>query len=166
MKEAGLLMLSISCEDNRYVTISLVHKHTTGDARTDSDKIEALVDTGAAFSCFMADSFQNLRLREEALKDANTRYVGGYITRADEGDMGSFLSVKFYEYQVDTFTIGRINLHQQTIWITFDRRIELNLLGMDMLCQVGLLQYPNSKKLVLFETKKELDQYTMMAKEF
>ena len=154
-------MLNILCNNNRYITVSLVHKLKTGNKIKDSDKIDALIDTGAVFTCFMADSFQNVRLKEEDFKDENTMELGGFITRADEGDLVSSLSARFYEYQVNTFTIGNINLKSQKIWITFDKRIEWNLIGMDMLSKIGLIQYPNSNILSIFENEDELNTYVI-----
>ena len=81
-----------------------------------------VVDTGAMYTCCNY-LLVNDKLDETSLKDCETNCIGGLI----EGD-----KVRFYKYALKQFTIGNIDLGEQSIWITFDQRVTDIILGMDI----------------------------------
>ena len=53
----------------------------------------------------------------------------------------------FYRYSLKQFTIGNINMGEQDIWISFDRRVTDIILGMDILKQVIMITNPYDQKI-------------------
>jgi hypothetical protein len=66
-------------------------------------------------------------LCEEDISSCETKIIRGVI----EGE-----SVKLYKYCLKQFTVGNINMGEQDIWITFDKRVTDTVLGMDILQKV------------------------------
>ncbi len=111
--------------------------------------IEFMIDTGARFTC--CDAYKvSRRLREEDMKDRETKVFGGY----EKGH-----GIIHYKYRVAKFDIGNIHLGSQDIWITIDDNASDSILGMDILRQVTVLQLANSDKMMLFENEYELYNY-------
>ncbi len=117
--------------------------------------MDTIVDTGAMYTCYKADQF-NEDLNESQFHDSECKYIGGFV-KAYPADG----AVKFYSYKVKQFTIGTIDIGTRNIWITFDKRINDNVLGMDLLKAVAYLQYENSEELLFFKNKDELKAFVM-----
>lgn len=88
--------------------------------------IQFIVDTGAQFSCVNYSLIDD-DMKEEDFRNCDTKIIRGVI----EGD-----SVKLYKYHLKQFTIGSIDMGEQDIWITFDKRVTDTVLGMDILKQI------------------------------
>ena len=95
-----------------------------------------VVDTGAMYTCCNY-LLVNDKLDETSLKDCETSCIGGLI----EGD-----KVRFYKYALKQFTIGNIDLGEQSIWITFDQRVTDIILGMDILRQIMMIINPYNQQ--------------------
>ena len=135
----------------RYTTSCIIHNGST-------DIIQTVIDTGAKYTCYTADSFLNIDLNEDNFRNSGYKILGGFVNiPVDDGSNSG--AVKFYAYTVSTFTIGNINLGKQTIWLTFDRKIKDNILGMDMLEKVAFMQYENESTMYFFKDRKELRNY-------
>ena len=139
-------MYSTKSEGTRYVVTCLINDGGLA-------LVDTIVDTGAMFTCYKAEQISP-DLSEEQFENNEFRFIGGFI----DGQNGSN-AVKFYKYFVKQFTIGTIDIGDRIIWITFDRRINDNVLGMDILKAVAYLQYDNSDELVFFKDKDELKSY-------
>lgn len=61
-----------------------------------------------------------------------------------------------YLYRVDQFYVGTIPLGLQNIWITFDQRVNNNLLGLDLLKQVSFVQLGHTDELYFLNNRTEL----------
>ena len=96
-----------------------------------------VVDTGAMYTCCYGGVVDE-NLEEIALKDKENRYIGGLVKGA---------VVKFYRYSLNQFTIGNIDMSEQDIWITFDKRVTDIILGMDILKQVIMIANPYDQKI-------------------
>lgn len=91
-----------------------------------------IIDTGAKFTCCNY-GFIDKSMRESDLSGCDTKLIGGLIK-------GEF--VKFYCYRLKQFSIGNIDMNEQSIWITFDPRVTDIVLGMDILKQVIVITNP------------------------
>ena len=94
-------------------------------------------------------------LSEKDFADAACKHLTGFVS----GRNTTKDSVKFYDYRINQFTIGNINLGEQNIWITFDDRIKDNVLGLDLLQKICLLQFNDTQELLFFKDKQELLEY-------
>ena len=113
--------------------------------------IDTIVDTGAVYTCYMAHTIDP-ELTEEDFKGNNYKDFGGFVD-------GKNRMVRFYQYHLKQFTIGNIDMGEQDIWITFDKRISDNVLGMDILQAVDFLQFRNTGRICFFSNEKELVEY-------
>lgn len=98
-------MYSTNLKNNRYLVRCL---RVAKDIKT----INFIIDTGAMFSCCnyrLIDS----SLQENVLLNNEIKLIGGFIK-------GEY--VKFYCHRLKQFTIGSIDMGEQNIWITFDRK--------------------------------------------
>ena len=75
------------------------------------------------------------------------KLIGGFVKG---------LPVKFYKYSLNQFTIGNIDLGEQSLWITFDEMITDTVLGMDILQQIIFTANPYNKKIYFC---KDSDDY-------
>lgn len=117
--------------------------------------IETIVDSGAKHTCYRA-SFVDDALTEESLAGNPHIDIGGFI----DGDQIKN-TVRFYRFPVKQFTIGNIDLGARDIWVTFDKRVKDNVLGIDILQAVCLLQYDNEKELYFFKDRMELKSFVV-----
>ena len=115
--------------------------------------VETIVDTGAMRTCYMAHVIDP-ELTEDLLVNAPHIDIGGFVDKKSPKN-----SVRFYQYPVKQFTIGNINLGDQIIWITFDKRVSDNVLGLDILQHATFLQLADSNHLSFFENNTELANY-------
>ena len=109
-------MYSTKLKDERYSVECIV---LLGKVRV----IQFVVDTGARFTCCNYKVFDK-SMHEEDFAGCETKTIGGFI----EGSV-----VKFYRCSLKQFTIGNIDMHEQDIWVTFDKRVKETVLGMDIL---------------------------------
>ena len=72
-------------------------------------------------------------MQEKQLANCDVKLIGGLVK-------GEF--VKFYKYQLKQFTVGNIDMREQDIWVTFDRRVTDVVLGMDILKQIIVITNP------------------------
>ena len=105
-----------------------------------------VVDTGARYTCCSVYNI-NPNLREEDFGEAECKQIGGLV-------YGSV--IKYYRLDVKQFTIGNIDLKQQSIWITVDDRATDDVLGMDLMKQVFFLNDPEKNTLCFFESRSEI----------
>ncbi len=96
--------------------------------------IETIVDTGAKYTCYQA-AFIDDTLVEKDMMDQQSMDIGGFV----DGDERKN-TVRFYRYPVKQFTIGSIDVGARDVWITFDKRVKDNVLGLDILQSVSFLQ--------------------------
>ncbi len=110
-------MYSTSIRDNRFQIECIAVSNKIRSAKF-------IVDTGAKFTCCHY-TLIDWDICEENL--LNNEMIGGFVKG---------LPVKFYKYSLNRFTIGNIDLGEQSLWITFDERITDTVLGMDILQQI------------------------------
>ncbi len=113
------LVYSTKLNNNRFVVRCI---RVARDIKT----IQFIIDTGAQLSCIHYSLMDN-NLCEEDISSCETKIIRGVI----EGE-----SVKLYKYCLKQFTVGNINMGEQDIWITFDKRVTDTVLGMDILQKV------------------------------
>ena len=107
-----------------------------------------VIDTGTKYTCCSYD-YINPALKEEDFQDSRTKMLGGFVA-----DIG----MKFYECRLSQFTIGTVDLKDQSVWITFDPRIADSLLGMDILKQVLFLNRPDKNEIDIYNDYDELKE--------
>lgn len=66
-------------------------------------------------------------IQEKDFDGCDAKVIRGLI----EGE-----SVKLYKYRLRQFAIGNIDMGEQDIWITFDKRVTDTVLGMDVLQKI------------------------------
>ncbi|MBQ7558091.1 MAG: hypothetical protein IJT00_08505 [Lachnospiraceae bacterium] len=145
-------MYSIACDRLRYSITCILNRDRIA-------LVDTIVDTGALYTCYKAEQIDE-NLSEEQFKDAERKTIGGFIG----GKYGSDFVV-FYRYDVRQYTIGTIDLGEKTIWVTFDKRVNDNVLGMDILRSVSYLQYEGSDELVFFKDRDELREFVLGERE-
>ena len=112
------------------------------------------VDSGAAYTCFNA-SFLGSKMTEEYCKlmKYETRVAYGILKKSDD------LAVTLYRIPVEDFLIGKdIELHNQYVFVTFDKRFSSFLLGRDLLNQLYRYHAKESQKLCLSTNYNEIVQ--------
>lgn len=117
---------------------------------TDVTILDTYFDTGAKYTCYYAKDINN-KLCEDDFKDVSCLFLNGFTDEA--------VCLKFYPYKVTQFVLGNVSLENQTIWVTFDKHITDNVVGMDIISKVTFLQYGNKKELHLFKDEHELKNY-------
>ena len=100
--------------------------------------VDFVVDTGAKYTCASYMSI-NPKLLEEDFQDAESKTIGGIVT-------GQIMTI--YHYHINQFTIGTVDLGERDIWITFDKRVSDDVLGMDILSDVFIFQNPEIRTLI------------------
>lgn len=108
--------------------------------------VDFIIDTGAIFTCCNYTSLDK-SLIEEDFVGSDTKLLGGFVKGSP---------VKFYKMHLKQFTIGNLDLGEQCIWITFDKRVTDSVLGMDILQQVIFTANPYNKKIYFC---KDIDDY-------
>lgn len=83
---------------------------------------------------------------EKDLKGSEVKLLGGFVKG---------LPVKFYRCNLTQFTIGNIDMGEQDIWITFDKRVTDTVLGMDILQQIIFTANPYNKKIYFCKDKND-----------
>ena len=142
-------MYSTNCSsDLRYIVTCITNQDQI-------NLVDTIVDMGARRTCYQARLIDS-SLSESQFKNKPYKLIGGFV-----GGKEIRNAVRFYEYPLQQFTIGNIDMGSQVIWITFDDRIQDNVLGMDILRSVSMLQYANKKELYFFEDKEELRQFVI-----
>ena len=139
-------MYSIAGDGLRYTVTSIVNQNVIA-------LVDSIVDTGAIYTCYKAEQV-DVRLREEQFAGSACQEIGGFV----DGKHGRN-TVKFYKYSVKQFTIGTINMGERAIWITFDKRITDNVLGMDILQSISFMQEADERTLHFFQNKDEMKEY-------
>ena len=99
--------------------------------------IQFTVDTGAMFTCCNYTSFDRKICKEDLIHD-EVKLLGGFVKGSP---------VKFYKFRLKQFTIGNIDMGEQDVWITFDKRVTDTVLGMDILQQVIFTANPYNKRM-------------------
>ena len=117
--------------------------------------VESIVDTGALYTCYAAKLIDTSLEKEDFIKN-ESKIIGGFVDGKNNG-------VEIYRYGVKQFTIGNVDMGSREIWITFDKRVEVNVLGMDILRSVNYLQFDNSDEMVFFSGRDELLDYVTAA---
>ncbi|MBR1738109.1 MAG: hypothetical protein IJ736_14035 [Firmicutes bacterium] len=117
--------------------------------------VESIVDTGALYTCYAAKLIDTSLEKEDFIKN-ESKIIGGFVYGKNNG-------VEIYRYGVKQFTIGNVDMGSREIWITFDKRVEVNVLGMDILRSVNYLQFDNSDEMVFFSGRDELLDYVTAA---
>lgn len=134
----------------RYIQYCYVDSKFGGRAMNST--VEFIVDTGAPSTVCMADSLDFL-LQEEDFSQLNYVYLGGYVSGG--GDILQS-AVKHYELAVDNFYVGNLNMGRRRLFVTFDERVNTNLLGMDILADLTMLQAANTGRLHISDNICEL----------
>lgn len=138
-------MFSTSFHDSlRYIVVCLTIHHTI-------KAVETIIDTGAIYTCYMAHSIDP-EMTESDVSDHIHKDFGGFVD-------GKNRVVRFYQYPLKQFTIGNIDMGAQNVWITFDKRISDNVLGMDILQSIDFLQFRDTGRISFFQNKAELAEY-------
>lgn len=140
-------MYSALCDKrNRYFCSCLLNNVTVV-------RVETVIDTGAYYTCYTADTLNSLlsdEITEKMFKNAPFIELHGFVET---------MPVRFYKYHLRQYTIGTIDLGSQDVWITFDKRVKNNLVGMDILKQLYFVHEPENKRIVLFKDKYEYFSY-------
>lgn len=113
--------------------------------RREINMIKFIVDTGAMFSCCNYKFF-DINMKEKDLRGNEVKLLGGFVKGSP---------VKFYKCSLKQFTIGNIDMGEQHIWITFDKRVTDTVLGMDILQQVIFTANPYDKKIYFCKDKDD-----------
>ena len=121
-------MYSTKLKDERYSVECIV---LLGKVRV----IQFVVDSGARFTCCNYKVFDK-NMHEEDFAGCEIKTIGGFI----EGSV-----VKFYRCSLKQFTIGNIDMQEQDIWVTFDKRVKETVLGMDILKQITFTANPHNQ---------------------
>lgn len=116
--------------------------------------VQFLIDTGACWTTCHYSSI-NKFWRESDFSEAPYTYFGGY---SGERNIGA----KHYKYHLNKFQIGDINLGERDIWVTFDKNVNENLLGLDILQYITFVQIAGTGKFVFFKDMKELQNYMLV----
>ena len=139
-------MFSTVCEGLRYTLVCIINKGSVS-------LVDTIVDTGAFWTCYKADQIGG-GLTEAQFSEKETKVIGGFVNGKQSKN-----AVRFYRYDVDQFTIGTVDLGSQTVWVTFDERINDNVLGMDILRKVTYLQLEDTGTLYFFKDKDEMKSF-------
>lgn len=132
-------MYSTKLKNNRYIVRCIRMAENTKVVRF-------IIDTGAQYSCANYSLIDDT-MKEEDCYGCDTKIIRGVI----EGD-----SVRLYKYRLKQFTIGNINMGEQDIWVTFDRRVTDTVLGMDILKQIIMITNPYNQQVYFC---KDSDEY-------
>ncbi|MCM1183200.1 MAG: aspartyl protease family protein [Roseburia sp.] len=135
-------MYSTRLEDRRYLVRCI---RVTKDIKT----IDFIVDTGAQYSC-VNYRLVDCSMCEASLADCDIKFIRGVI----EGE-----TVKLYKYRLKQFTIGNIDMGEQDIWVTFDRRVTDTVLGMDILQQLIFIANPYDKRIYFCEDVGDYERH-------
>jgi len=114
----------------------------------DVNMVQFVVDTGAMFTCSHHKTF-DIHLEERELMGSETKLLGGFVKGA---------AVKFYKCSLRQFTIGNIDMGEQDIWITFDKRVTDTVLGMDILKQVVMIMNPYDQQIYFCKDAEDYEQ--------
>ena len=140
-------MYSTSCtSDLRYIVTCITNEDSVS-------LVDTIVDMGAKRTCYQARLIDS-SLKESDFKGKPSKLISGFV-----GGREIKNAARFYEYQLRQFTIGSIDMGKRVIWITFDDRIQDNVLGMDILRSVSMLQYADENELFFFNDKAELKSF-------
>lgn len=134
-------MYSTNIKDNRYLVRCLIVSDYIS-----SEKF--IVDTGAAYTCCHYKAV-NDKLSEASFVNSKFKSLCGIV----DG-----VSVRFYKYHLQQFTIGNIDMGEQDIWITFDKRVTDIILGMDILKQVIMITNPYDQKIYFCKDAEDYRQ--------
>ena len=107
--------------------------------------IDFVVDTGAKYTCCNYLSIDP-RLIESDYTEKEYKLLGGII----EGEV-----LKVYRYNAPQFTIGTVDMGQQSIWITFDERATDDVIGMDILKKIHYYQDADDNRMYFSPDKRE-----------
>lgn len=141
MKTEELWVYSTNIKNNRFYMkcVSVVDKVNV---------IECIVDTGAFYTAFTANMFQNLPEEKFMIdNEYETKYLGGFVKSG---------KIKFYKVPVKQFTIGNIDMERQNIWVTFSEDVTESVLGMDILKQITFFQLANSGKICFLDKNESI----------
>lgn len=138
-------MYNTRLSDNRYTVtcISVINN---------TKILHFVVDTGAMYTCCNS-KYIDTKLTEQSLTDCEIKYIGGFNNEDKKNP------IKIYRYHLDQFTIGNIDLGERDIWITFENRVDDNVLGMDLLQHVTYLQLADAGSISFFNDRGELLDY-------
>lgn len=132
-------MFNLKVGDNRYTANYIINYMRPRVRRF-------VIDTGAKYTCCSYD-YINPSLKEEDFQKERSIFLGGFVAN---------VGMKFYECRLKQFTIGTVDLKDQSVWITFDKRIADSLLGMDILKQVLFLNRPDRGCLAIYNDVAEV----------
>ena len=104
-----------------------------------------VVDTGAVYTCCNY-KVVNETLQEKQFENCVFKYFCGIVNGT---------AIKFYKYQLKQFTVGNIDMGEQIIWITFDKRVTDIILGMDILRDIILITNPYNKRIYFCKDKED-----------
>ena len=110
--------------------------------------VRFIVDTGAKITCCNYRVVDKC-IQEKELTDCETKWIGGLI----KGEV-----VRFYKYHLNQITIGNINMNEQYIWITFEKRVTDIVLRMDILKQVIMITNPYHQKVYFCKDADDYEQ--------
>lgn len=111
--------------------------------------IECIVDTGAFYTAFTANMFQNLPDKKHMIDEGyEVKYLGGFVKSN---------KIKFYKVPVKQFTIGNINLRAQNIWVTFSMDVTESVLGMDILKQITFFHIADGGRLYFLDENEKIE---------
>ncbi|MDE7477274.1 MAG: retropepsin-like domain-containing protein [Lachnospiraceae bacterium] len=134
-------MYSTNIKDNRYLVRCLA-------VANEISVNNFVVDTGAKITCCNSD-FMDENILEKDVAKCEVKLLGGLV----KGNV-----VKFYRYPLKQFTIGNINMGEQDIWITFDKRVTDIILGMDILKQIIMITNPYNQKIYFCKDAEDYEQ--------
>lgn len=109
-----------------------------------------IIDTGAQYTSCNYRSINKNLCEDEFRKCSQAMCFTGYVK--GHSDAGAI----HYLYRLDQFYVGTIPLGSQNIWITFDQRVNNNLLGLDLLKQVSFVQLGHTDELYFLNNRTEL----------
>lgn len=147
IKRGELLVYSMNIANNRVMVRCSIYKK-----KNMFRVMDAVYDTGAKNTCFSGSS---LGIAFHEVKNNETKELGGFI-------IGNTTIV--YKYIVENFYIGKINLGEQVVWLSYDENTTKPVVGMDILQQVTRLSIAGSGKECFFKDKGELMAYLLEKK--
>lgn len=113
----------------------------------------AVYDTGAPITCICASDLScNLVESDFIANNCETKTVGGLIN-AEENN------VTYYKFYIKDFYFGNVHLTGVDVWITFDKRVTDNVIGLDVILRITRLGIGYSDKMYFFSSNDELFKF-------
>lgn len=123
--------------------------------------MQFVIDTGASITCCRAKELGiNFSEEDFVANNSNIRYMNGVLKEGDRKKDADRYSIKLYEVKLKRFQVGTlITVENVSVWVTFDRRFYICLMGQDLLERLYYLHLRSTKELYITDNIVDLKQY-------